>query len=49
MSPIWYIRDYLSKLASLHLHKLEPRYLLHIRTKQVFSSTNLTQLEILAR
>lgn len=41
--------DYLCELASLHLHTLEPRHLLHLKAKETFSLVNPTQLERLAR
>ncbi len=47
--PIRHTIDYLCELASLRLHKLEPRHPLRIRAKQAFSSANPARLERLAR
>lgn len=48
-APIRHTINYLCELASLRLHKLEPKYPLRIRTKRAFTSSNPTRLERLAK
>lgn len=48
-SPIEYTLDHLCELASLRLHKLEPRHPLRLRTKKAYYSPHPTRLEKLAQ
>lgn len=48
-SPIEYTLDHLCELASLRLHKLEPRHPLRLRTKKAYQSLRSTRLEKLAQ
>ena len=47
--PIEHTLDYLCELASLKLHKLEPRHPLRLRTKKAYDSLHPTRLEKLAQ
>lgn len=47
--PIRHTMNHLCELASLRLHKLEPKHPLRMRTKRAFAALNPTRLERLAR
>lgn len=47
--PIEHTLDCLCELASLRLHKLEPRHPLRLRTKKTYDSLHPTRLETLAQ
>ena len=48
-APIEHTLDHLCELASLRLHKLEPRHPLCLRIKKVHTSSKLTRLEKMAK
>lgn len=47
--PIKHTLDYLCKLASLRLHRLEPRHPVRLKTKNAHSSSDPTRLEKIAK
>ena len=47
-TPVEHTLNHLCELASLRLHKLEPRHLLRLRTKKAHTSSKPTHLERLA-
>lgn len=49
IAPIEHTLDHLCELASLRLHKLEPRHPLRLRTRKAHASSKPTRLERMAK